>query len=579
MSIIRKTDHIHTIAPVDAKLESLSELYHSLTSMFRDRASIFLFVILLCSILLRLSNLSASVWYDELWSTHVKLENVIVLGNQIGLDFHPPSYSIFMFFWIRLFGDSELSIRTPPLILGVLSILVVYILSVKLADKKTALLTSLLLCLSPVHIWYSQEARQYSAALFFSLVSILGFYKLMEPRAKPVWYFIYVASLLLAVFAHYYVLLYLIAISLLCLRRINRTKKIVLVLNSFVAAALAGFFAIKFVFATIPLGTGSGYLRAFNFLELWRLFLNWFLFGNSLWTINQYSSDWGVLQNPLMFLTQIFFLCIFLRGLVLFYDRSDKSKESYGLDLILYLFLLPLFLMGLTWIGLRNTYIERSAFVLLPFFYLVLARGLTDFKTRKVTIVLVAFAVLFNIVTVAAFFEKSDMWTVFKPKVDWRSAAHFFDAKTINNPEPLFVFAQGPVPELTYYDSRFIDPAELQEKAHTKLDRLTRFFGQDNYFAKLLSAEIDKNEQFKREAMLNWKLEIYYLDNTEELYDRLSAQNSHRFYFVVTYVGDWSAELSSLLSSLKRDTRFQFLDDRHFKGITISEFGVVQGKD
>ena len=141
--------------------------YNQTTIYFQNNSWILLLIILIIAVSLRLPNLNESLWFDELFSTHLILGNMILLSNLALYDPHPPFYYIFMFFWIRLFGDYELSIRIPPLIFGILSIFLTYTLALRFTVKKGALLTSFLMCVSPVHIWYSQEARPYSGTLFF----------------------------------------------------------------------------------------------------------------------------------------------------------------------------------------------------------------------------------------------------------------------------------------------------------------------------------------------------------------------------------------------------------------------------
>ena len=167
-----------------------------------------------------------------------------------------------IFFWIRLFGDSEISVRMPSLISGILSIFLVYTLSSTLAGKRTALIATFLLCLSPVHIWYSQEARSYSLTLCLLLVSILSYYKLKEHGTKSIWYVIYCVSLCVAVLSHYFVIVYLMSISMMCLIKINKVKRNVLILNVLIVASLIVFLALKYMFANIS--TGQEYLRSFT---------------------------------------------------------------------------------------------------------------------------------------------------------------------------------------------------------------------------------------------------------------------------------------------------------------------------
>src|SRR5262249_3515057 len=132
-------------------------------------------LVLISGLMLRLPNLNESIWNDEVWSTHVLIGDLASLYQTAIGDWHPPCYQVFMFGWIRLFGDSELSVRMPSFLLGVSSIPLVYALASRVVERKTALLSSFLLAVSPTHIWYSQEARAYSWLLFFLLLSLIAY--------------------------------------------------------------------------------------------------------------------------------------------------------------------------------------------------------------------------------------------------------------------------------------------------------------------------------------------------------------------------------------------------------------------
>ncbi len=510
--------------------ESLIFFRH-LATYFQNNSWLLLSIVFAGGILLRLPNLTKSLWFDELWATRIKNENILWLGNNAFFDIHPPFYQTFIFFWIRLFGDSEISVRMPSLISGILSIFLVYTLSSTLAGKRTALIATFLLCLSPVHIWYSQEARSYSLTLCLLLVSILSYYKLKEHGTKSIWYVIYCVSLCVAVLSHYFVIVYLMSISMMCLIKINKVKRNVLILNVLIVASLIVFLALKYMFANIS--TGQEYLRSFTLFELWRLFFSWFLSGNSLAAVNQDGAGSStMLQRTLMLLVQIWFLGIFLRGLVLIFKQSKQKKEAYSTDVVLYVFALPLLLLGLSFSGFENIYIERSALWVLPFFYLVLAKGLTEFRTRPITIASVMFAVLFSTTATSAFFQKSDVWTVYKPNPDWYAAARYFDDEIEDSSDNLVAFATTPASVLTYYDSQFTEVTDLEDTFLQRIEKAERFLGAENILVRLLSLEVEKYIRFVREREARGRLGIHYLNDDENIHNTLVAKNKLTFYLI-----------------------------------------------
>ena len=151
---------------------------------------------------MRLPNLTESLWLDELWATRVMLVDLPTLWTTILLDTHPPVYSGFMFVWITLFGDSELSIRLPSLIFGVVSVGLTYLVVTRYVSRTATVLACLLLALSPVHIWYSQEARPYSAAVCLVLLAVFAYHKLEESPRSALWSTVYFGSMWSAVLTH-----------------------------------------------------------------------------------------------------------------------------------------------------------------------------------------------------------------------------------------------------------------------------------------------------------------------------------------------------------------------------------------
>ncbi len=72
---------------------------------------------------------------------------------------------------IALFGEQEAVIRLPAVVFGVATIPAIYWVSRLALSRQASLATALLLAVSYHHIFFSQNARGYTAYLFFSLLS------------------------------------------------------------------------------------------------------------------------------------------------------------------------------------------------------------------------------------------------------------------------------------------------------------------------------------------------------------------------------------------------------------------------
>lgn len=130
-------------------------------------------LILCLAFFLRLILLNQSLWWDEgITAWVVKNNNLeLILTKFISSDFHPPLHYILLNIWGNIFGFSEISLRLPSVILGVITIYLTYLIGKNLFSPKVGLISAILLALSPLHIYYSQEARMYALAAFSTTLS------------------------------------------------------------------------------------------------------------------------------------------------------------------------------------------------------------------------------------------------------------------------------------------------------------------------------------------------------------------------------------------------------------------------
>ncbi len=136
--------------------------------------------ILLLGTVLRLISINQSLWLDEATTAlAAKMSLADIFTKFFPGDFHPPLYYLLMKGWGSLFGLSEISLRTPSVIFGILTIYLIYLIAKKIFDTKTARIASILAATSGLLIYYSQEARMYSLAAF--LVTLL-FYLFLEKK-------------------------------------------------------------------------------------------------------------------------------------------------------------------------------------------------------------------------------------------------------------------------------------------------------------------------------------------------------------------------------------------------------------
>jgi uncharacterized membrane protein len=99
-------------------------------------------------------------------------------------DTHPAIFPILATVWTRWIGDSELAVRTLPAILGVLAVLVTFTAYRGIVGFRTALLVAGLTCVLPIHIYYSQEFRNYILAFSFVVLVTAGLLQYIDDQGK-----------------------------------------------------------------------------------------------------------------------------------------------------------------------------------------------------------------------------------------------------------------------------------------------------------------------------------------------------------------------------------------------------------
>ncbi len=156
----------------------------------------------------RLYRLGAqSLWIDEAfsrWAASFPLD--LSLKILIMDTVHPPLFYLLLR-PVAMAGESEFILRLPAAFFGVAAIPLTYAVGRRIFGEGVGLLAAFLLSLSPMHVWYSQEARMYTMTPFWALLGMYFFSGLLEKggsRAAP-WLGLGISSAL-AYLTHYFTL-------------------------------------------------------------------------------------------------------------------------------------------------------------------------------------------------------------------------------------------------------------------------------------------------------------------------------------------------------------------------------------
>lgn len=196
-----------------------------------------------------------SMWSDEGLSLYRSgltlreiLANTIVVGDVVTRDTTPPTYFLLLAAWRSIVGDSIYALRFLSAAFGVLAVPLMFALGRRLFSPLVGALAALLVAVSPFHIFYAQELRNYSLFVALSLVSVWLTWRLRgASRRKRVHLSVgwLIAAAVLA-YTHYFGLFILafeiLALAVMALRgRASRRVWLLIGLAALVALPLIPF--------------------------------------------------------------------------------------------------------------------------------------------------------------------------------------------------------------------------------------------------------------------------------------------------------------------------------------------------
>jgi hypothetical protein len=160
--------------------------------------------ITVAGVLLRVPSFTDSLNGDELATYYVVTGHGfdqiidIVRGDQ---EVTPPLY-LLLAGLTQGIGDQMDSLRWVPLLSGIASIPLTYVLGVQVLTRMAALTAATIIALSPFLIFYSTEARAYAPAMLFSLGSTLALVRSVRDGGRW-WWVLYAALSCAAMYTHY----------------------------------------------------------------------------------------------------------------------------------------------------------------------------------------------------------------------------------------------------------------------------------------------------------------------------------------------------------------------------------------
>lgn len=391
-----------------------------------------IWIILGIGLALRLISLNQSLWLDEAINVMAaKSFSFFGMLTQYAVaDFHPPGWFAILWFWGKLFGYSEVAVRIPSVIFGVLTVYVTYLIGKKLVSKNLGLLAALLLSINPLHIYYSQEARMYALAALVVAVNILIFTKIIKgERVSLILLVISNLGILLSDYVAYFIFPAQL-VFLLVTKRIEIVKKWILALVG--ALALGSLWLPVFL---TQLDTGA---IASSKLPTWKFVVGGFDFKTLPLTFVKFIIGRISLVDKVIY-AAVLLPVVSLFGYLLWKGMKNLSNLPRNL-LIAWVIIPPMIATIVSFFIPVYSYF-RILFIV-PGFVILIANGILSFKDK------LRYGFLAAVILIEIFCSLLYLLNPYYQRDDWKGLVNFF--KSIQ-PEVILFESSGTLPPFDYY--------------------------------------------------------------------------------------------------------------------------------
>ena len=364
-------------------------------------------------------------WNDEVWTldatrNYSYLELVVDTFStaQMKPTPHPPLFHLVTKTWGSVGGYSVGSLRVVSVIFSCATIVVVYVICVDLYDRKTGLVSSVILSLSVYQINVAQSARMYTMYGFFCSISMYGMYRYATGETtRPVEY---VISTVLTIYTAYFAFLYVVAQNLFYANLWQGSGR-VRVRQWLGTQVAVGVLALPAVYDTVNTLTtpsiGPGWWASFSVGKIIK-FLWWISFigidENGL-PINADLIANGLWAGLLLVLVGSFLFEGSVRrpNAVLESTRSILGGEKLRISFpLVWAFVPPAIMIAVSLTG-RDVFVHRYVFPSTFGFVLLVSNGVANLRWdtfRQVTVSAIVLVLTYNVYRY--FFTTMDLWTM-----------------------------------------------------------------------------------------------------------------------------------------------------------------------
>ena len=405
-------------------------------------------LILLLGLVLRLIRIDQSFWLDEASQAIMSSQSLSSIWFGREGDFHPPLSYIFSHFFLTA-SHNDIWLRMLPILFGIGSIYFLYIIGQKLFNKRIALVGATLLAISPYHIYYSQEFRMYSQAVFFGLLTFNFFIDYLEKNSfRNVCLFALSGGML--IYTHYFGMFLLISIFFYELffekaKTLNLVKAFLLILVLYIPWIPQFILQLKSGVVADQILPGWSNILNIPFLKAIPLTFLKFSIGRI-----DFES------NFLYYIVALVVLSLFFTPII----YCIKKYKGHSVKFLLNWLFLPITLAVAVSFFIPLFQPFRLLFVL-PAYYLLIAFGLS--QTGKYKNVLIAVIVVVSLISLGIYYTTPRFL-----REDWKGAVNYINQNVKEGELVVFVWPQ-PFPPYDWYKGnentlRLVDRLPVKEE-------------------------------------------------------------------------------------------------------------------
>ena len=388
--------------------------------------------ILLLAALVRFWQLSYhSIWFDEsvslMWASR-DISYTWATTFALVQDKHPPVYYVMLTLWQELLAwigldHSDAALRAFGSILGVLTVWGIMRLASARSGRATGYLTGLLVALSPVLTWYSQELRMFQPAttgIVWGAFALWQAWQSQRVMLRLGWWLLMVAAITSALYTYLFSAFILPAAGLTLIALLWQDRNVRRFLEGCLALLLTGLLFL-------PLARNAWSVNDAESTP-GQPFAN---FGANLWRLLRIDTIWRVdWPDAWILVTLVVFALLLLCGL--FLPRKKRGDTPHQDLPWLWLSIgIPLLIANVVLARSHSIFAEdRYLIFMVPFVLWGVARGATVLGSwwRPLGWTTGATSALILLVALPI------LWTPARARENWRAAATYINDYTAASP-------------------------------------------------------------------------------------------------------------------------------------------------